>query len=317
MSRGHHRDPRRPPDRVRRHLHRRHARARRADARAGRRRRPHRRQHHAGLLGSDDHAVDPRRPRGLHAGGGRGRQGRRRDRHPHPRHRGHLAGHRVGQRPDDGGPLQRRPLLRAHVRRVRHRVAGDARRGHRPGVDPLRQLRRRRHPVHLHQRLHDRLRPDAHGRRHGRRAGRRGLRRRRRADGRAARQLAPEPDPAVRAARHRRHGHAAAPVHGPARHHAVDDDARLAQRGRLRLVPDRRAAPLRDDRVQSSRSTRPTGTWTSTPCARARSSSARSRSTAAASTWATCTRCRATARSPATRPTCPAPSRSRSRSSRA
>ena len=182
-----------------------------------------------------------------------------------------------------------------------------------PAVRALRQLRRRRHPVHVHQRLHDRLRPDAHRRRHRRRRDRRGVRARRRADGGAARQLAPEPDPAVRAARHRRHGDAPAAVHGPARHHAVDDDARLAQRRRLRLVPGRRAAPLRAHRGRAAPSTRPTGTWTSTRCAPARSSSARSRSRAAASTSATCTRCRATARSPATPATSPAPSRSRSR----
>ena len=35
------------------------------------------------------------------------------------------------------------------------------------------------------------------------------------------------------------------PVPRPVRHVAVDDDPRLAQRGRLRLVPRRRAAPLR------------------------------------------------------------------------
>ena len=37
-------------------------------------------------------------------------------------------------------------------------MAGDAARGHRPGRGPLRELRRRLHAVHVHQRLHDRLR---------------------------------------------------------------------------------------------------------------------------------------------------------------
>ena len=65
----------------------------------------------------------------------------------------------------------------------------------------------------------------------------------------AARQLRPEPDPRLRAARHRRAGHAAAPVPGPDRDVAVDDDPRLPQRGRLRLVPGRGAAPLRARRA--------------------------------------------------------------------
>ena len=63
-----------------------------------------------------------------------------------------------GQRPGDGGPLQRRPLLRRGVPGLRHRVAGDPRRGHRPGVGALRRLRRGLHAVHVHQRLHDRVR---------------------------------------------------------------------------------------------------------------------------------------------------------------
>ena len=132
-----------------------------ADGRAGGRRRPHRRQHDAGLLGPDDHAVDPRRPRGVDAGGGRRRRGRRRHRHPHPRHRGHLDGHELGQRPADGGALQRRPVLRAGVPGLRHRVAADARGGDRARERALRRLRRRRDAVHLHPRLHDRLRRGA------------------------------------------------------------------------------------------------------------------------------------------------------------
>ena len=84
-------------------------------ARPGRRRRPHRLELDAGLLGADDHAVDPRRPRGLHAGRGGGRRDRRRDRDPDQGDRRDLAGDLVGQRPADGGPVRRRPLLRAGV----------------------------------------------------------------------------------------------------------------------------------------------------------------------------------------------------------
>ena len=56
--------------------------------------------------------------------------------------------------------------------------------------------------------------------------------------------------------------HAAAPVPGPARHVAVDDDPRLPQRRRLRLVPGRRAAPLRARRaaeLQRAQDRRPHG----------------------------------------------------------
>ena len=82
---------------------------------------------------------------------------------------------------------------------------------------------------------------------------RRGARARRRARRGAAGQLGPEPDPDVRAARPRRARHAAAAVPRPARHVAVDDDPRLAQRGRLRRVPRRRAAPLRAGRAELQR----------------------------------------------------------------
>ncbi len=202
----------------------------------------------AGVLGADDHAVDPRRPRGLPAGRRRRREGRRRRRHPHPRHRGHLPGHLLGQRPGDGGPLQRRPLRRGRVPGLRRGVARDPRRGHRPRVGSLRRLRRRLLAVHVHQRLHDRLRRAAHPRRHPAARGGRGLRARRGPRRRPARQLGAEPDPRLRAARHRRPGHADAPLPGPARDDAVDDDPRLPQRGRLRLVPRRRPAPLRPGR---------------------------------------------------------------------
>ena len=91
---------------------------------------------------------------------------------------------------------------------------------------------------------------------------------------RAAGQLDPEPDPHVRAARHRRAGDAHAAVPRPARHVAVGHDPGLPQRRRLRRVPGRRAARVRDG-CGGSADARPTAIWTSTPSARARSSSAR------------------------------------------
>ena len=197
----------------------------------------------ARLLGTDDHARDQGRPRGLHAGVRRGRRGGRRDRDPHQGHRGHVAGDLVGQRPGDGGPLQRRPVLRAGLPGLRDRVAGDPPGGHRPRGGALHQLRRRRDALHLHQRLHGRVRRQA--RRHRRSGPRGGARARRAARRRAAGQLDPEPDPDLRAARHRRPGHPHAAVPRPARHVAEHDAPGLAQRGRLRRVPGRRAAQVR------------------------------------------------------------------------
>ena len=150
-----------------------------------------------------------------------------------------------------------------------------------------------------------------------RRGPRAGLRPRRPGGRGAARQLGPEPDPHLRPARHRRPRHPHAALPRPARHDALDDAARLAQRGRLRRVPRRRAAQVRARRpvAAAAQDRRPPGHRRRARRRDARS--ARSRSRAAASTSATCTRCRATARSPATPPTSPGPSRCRSRSSRA
>ena len=61
----------------------------------------------------------------------RGRRGRRRDRDPDQGHRRHVARDLVGQRPGDGGPLQRRSVLRGRVSRLRGGVAVDADRGDR------------------------------------------------------------------------------------------------------------------------------------------------------------------------------------------
>ena len=96
---------------------------------------------------------------------------------------------------------------------------------------------------------------------------------------------------------------AAAPVPRPARHVAVDDDPRLPQRGRLRRLPRRRAAPLRARRAGAAAPQDRRPPRHRRGPRRRRCSSARSRCRAAASTSATCTRSRATARSPATPPT--------------
>ena len=96
------------------------------------------------------------------------------------------------------------PYIAAGVPGLRHRVAGDPRGGHRAGVGALRELRRGLHAVHVHQRLHDRVRRAALRRRHRPARGGRGLRPRGRARRGAARQLRAEPDPRLRAARHRR-----------------------------------------------------------------------------------------------------------------
>ena len=120
--------------------------------------------------------------------------------------------------------------------------------GHRARERALRQLRRRRGALHLHPRLHDRLR---RARALGVTVGRE------EAEGfaRDAARFAALPDGSaqnpildVRAARPRRARHAPAAVHGAARNDTVSDDPRLAQRRRLRRLPHRRAAPLRDDR---------------------------------------------------------------------
>ncbi len=155
------------------------------------------------------------------------------------------------------------PFCAQGVREVRRRGRGHGRRGHRPRQRALRQLRRARRAVCVHERLHDRLRRRVAGRRDRRPRPRRGVRPRRARLRRDPRALHPEPDPALRAARPGRRRHAAAAVHGPDRHHAGDRPARLAQRRRLRRLPDRRAAQARGDGRSSSRPA-PTATWTST-----------------------------------------------------
>ena len=163
-------------------------------------------QHRARLLGADDHAGDPRRPRGLAAG--------RRRRAPRSATRSRSASATSRSR---RWPRRRATTSRWRAASTATRTAPpvcpgcgaewprDARRGHRPDGGPLRGLRRRRDAVHVHQRLHDRVRRARAGRRHRRPRERgRAVRPRRRARRRAARQLGPEPDPRVRPARPRR-----------------------------------------------------------------------------------------------------------------
>ena len=309
-----------PPHGLRRHVHRRPARARRADARPGRATaatssgtpRP-------GCWGP---MITPAIRGGhevSHAGRGRGRRGRRRARDPHPRHRRHLGGHRLRQRPADGGPLQRRPVLRAGLPRLRRRVAGDARRGHRrrrrSAASPAAPTRRRsRSPTATRSRSTTRAASASRSPRAAAEAFARDAARVRRAAG----QLGPEPDPTF--APHDLVGvadaHAPVPRASSARRRAstMPDSHNAGDFGAFLVGAPHRYA-LRAP--SSCSSTRPTATWTSTPSARARSSSARSSWRAAASTSATCTRCRATARSPATPATSRARSRCRSRCSRA
>ena len=301
-----------PPHGGRGHVHRRAARPGRADGRAGRRRRPHRLELDARLLGADDHAVDPRRPRGLHAGRRRGRRGRRRDRDPHQGHRGHLDGDSSGNDQAMEGRFNGDPYCAAvcpgcGVEWPETRLEGigeTAVRCAACGAD----ARRSRSPTATRSRSTGAARRD---------------RRRRRA--RRSSPATPRAPPRCRTTRSQNPILTFAPHDivglvtrmrpflGQLRHVAVDDDPRLPQRGRLRRLPGRRAAHASRSTRRSCSSTRPTATWTSTPSAPARSSSARSRSRAAASTSATCTRCRATARSPATPPTSRARSRCRSR----
>ncbi len=234
---------RRPPDRLRRHVHRRPAGARRGDARAGGRRRPRRVELDPRLLGPDDHPGHPRRPRGGPAGGGGRRRTRRRDRGPDQGHRGHLAGHRVGNRSADGGALQRRSVLRAGVSRLRERsgpqtriegIGPEAIRCANCGADATPFTFANGYTIAFDELRTVGLTVPA--------GGGRGVRPRGAPLRRPARQLRPEPDPHLRSARHRRAGHPAAAVPGPDRHLPVDHHAGLAQRGRLRLVPDRRPA---------------------------------------------------------------------------
>ncbi len=132
---------------------------------------------------------DQGRPRGDAAGERRGRRGRRRDRDPDPLDRRDLDGDRVGQRPHDRGPLQRRSVLREGLRPVRRGGRGDRRRRHRPRQRALRGVRCAGRPVRVHQRLHDGLRRGAAPRRDRRRRAGRGVRARRRARRVAAVQL--------------------------------------------------------------------------------------------------------------------------------
>ena len=196
----------------------------RADARPGRGRRPHRRGTPTpGLLGADDHAVDPRRPRGRRPVAVAGAEVGRRDRDPHQGHRGHLDGDGLGQRPADGGPLQRRPLLRAGVPGLRRASgrrrasrASARRRCAAPTAAPTR--RRSRSPTATRS-PSTRRAPSAS------RSAREAAEELRRATPRTSRRC-PRTPSRTRSSRFAPHdlvarGHAAAAVPGPARHVAV------------------------------------------------------------------------------------------------
>ena len=209
------------------------------DARPGPRRRSHRREHRSRLLGADDHAGHQGRPRGDPAGRRRRRAGRRRDRAPDPLHRRHLDRHRVGQRPDAGGPVQRRPVLRQGLPGLRRPRGRPSSRASAPiasaAPSAARGARRSRSPTATRSRWTPRR-----GRRDGRRGARRNSRTTPPRAGRAG-ALDPEPDRPVHAARPRRSGGADAPVHGPARDDPGGRPARLPQRRRLRRLPARSA----------------------------------------------------------------------------
>ena len=268
-------DTRDPPHRGRRHVHRRRARPGRRAARPGRRRRPHRLELHAGLLGADDHARDPRRARGLHAGRGRGRRARRRDRDPHQGHRGHLA--------RDRRPATTRRWRGASTatRTARRSARAAASSGRETRVEGIGETAVR--CVALRRGRDARSRSPTATR--SRSTGGSGVtvdKARAEEIARDAARYAALPDNSVQnpiltfapsdivglVTRMR-------PFLGQLRHDAVGHDAGLPQRGRLRRVPGRRAAQVRDGRARRCSSTRPTATWTSTPSAPARSSSAR------------------------------------------
>ena len=224
-----------------------------------------------GLLGPDDHAGHQGRPRGDAAGRGRGRRGGRRDRDPDLLDRRHLdrdvvrattARTRAGSTATRtaprcaraaAGPTRRR-WWRASARTAS--AAPSAARRHRRSrfthgytiaLDAARGL-----GVTVGEGRATELAHDA-----------------RRALARAG-ELDPEPDPAVRTARPRRRRRADAPVHGPARHDARRSTCptRTTPATSARSCSARRMpAPSR----RSSSSSAPTATWTSTPCAPARS----------------------------------------------
>ena len=181
----------------------------------------------------------------------------------HPRHLGDLARDLVGQRPHDRGPLQRRPYC-AKVcatcgaedeATVVEGIGPDSVRCANCGAPAAPFAFTNGYTIAFDDEWRvgvtvGRERAEA-------------VRARRARLRRDPRALHPEPDPALRAARPGRRRHAAAPVHGPDRHHARGRPARLPQRGRLRRVPARARRTGTRSRRSSSRAA-PTGTSTST-----------------------------------------------------
>ena len=105
---------------------------------------------------------DPRRPRGLHAGRGRGRRGRRRDRDPHQGHRGHVA---TRPRPATTRRWRAASTAIPYCAAVCPGCGAEWPETRLEGIGETAvrcaQLRRRRDAVHVHQRLHARVRRPA------------------------------------------------------------------------------------------------------------------------------------------------------------
>ena len=187
--------------------------------------------------------VDQGRPRGDAAGRRRGRRGRRRGRDPHPRHLGHLAGHGLGQRPHDRGPLQRRPLLRKVCRGAASEDEATVVEGIGPDSVRCANCGAPAAPFAFTNGYTIAFDDEWRRRRDGRERPGRGVRR-------ATRDATPRcpensvQNPILLFAPHDLVGVVtrAAAVHGPARDDAGGRPARLAQRRRLRRVPARRAA---------------------------------------------------------------------------
>ena len=174
----------------------------------------------------------------------------------------------------DRGPVQRRPVLRQGLRRAAAPSRrGDGRRGHRRGLasaapscgapaSPVRASRNGytiafddERAASASRSAGEQAEAFAHDAPHG---------------ARAAGELDPEPDPAVRAARPRRRRRADAAVHGPAR----DDARRSTCPTRTTPATSARSCSARRTPAPSrpsSSSSAPTATWTSTPSAPARS----------------------------------------------
>ena len=137
------------------------------------RRRHDRREHGARLLGADDHARDPGRPRGDAAGERRGRRGRRRDRDPHPLDRRDVVATSSGNDRTIEGRFNGDPYCAKVCASCGAEDEATVVEGIGAGRRALRRVRRAGGAVRVHQRLHDRLRRRPPARRDRRPASRR------------------------------------------------------------------------------------------------------------------------------------------------